>query len=231
MSETKLVHVLREPFDIYIGRKNSQYDLPQSPWANPFVIGKDGTREEVIEQYRDWIQTQPKLLEMLPELKGKTLACWCKTAENPLPCHGEVLIGLLDTPPAAPAPKLKLAVVGSRSFTDRARLYKILDNNIDRIKMIISGGAKGVDSMATDWATERGIPFLVFPAKWRDKNGVFDRGAGMRRNWQIIRECNYCTALWDQKSVGTSHSIEIANTLKKPLRIYTFDPATQPPDA
>ena len=45
--EIKVVHCKKEPYDIYIGRP--------SKWGNPFSIGKDGTREEVIEKYREWI--------------------------------------------------------------------------------------------------------------------------------------------------------------------------------
>lgn len=71
------------PFDIYIGRGNK--------WGNPFRIGRDGTREEVIEKYRKWIVKNKKLMSCLHELKGKTLGCYCW----PLPCHGDVLISLL----------------------------------------------------------------------------------------------------------------------------------------
>ncbi len=62
-------------------------------WGNPFAIGKnkDGTREEVIQKYRTWITDQADLLGDLDELRGKTLACWCK----PEPCHGDVLVALL----------------------------------------------------------------------------------------------------------------------------------------
>jgi len=60
-------------------------------WGNPFLIGRDGTRTEVIEKYRQWIQTQPQLLTQLPMLRGKRLGCYCK----PLPCHGDVLVELL----------------------------------------------------------------------------------------------------------------------------------------
>lgn len=78
----------RVPY-VYIGRP--------SKWGNPFPIGKYGTREEVIEKYREWIKTQPQLLNDIEELRGKVLGCFC----YPLPCHGDVLIGLLkdDRPP------------------------------------------------------------------------------------------------------------------------------------
>lgn len=78
-----VVHCKKSPFDTYIGRP--------SKWGNPFTIGKDGSREDVIRKYREWVVTQPNLIGALHELKGKTLGCWCA----PLPCHGEVLIELL----------------------------------------------------------------------------------------------------------------------------------------
>ncbi len=77
-----VVHCKRKFHDVYIGRP--------SKWGNPFLIGRDGTREEVIEKYREWIQTQPQLLADLHELKGKVLGCWCA----PLACHGDVLTEL-----------------------------------------------------------------------------------------------------------------------------------------
>ena len=74
-----------QPYDVYIGRP--------SKWGNPFIMGVDGTREEVIEKYRQWILQKPDLLKDLHQLKGKTLGCWCK----PNACHGDVLIELLET--------------------------------------------------------------------------------------------------------------------------------------
>jgi hypothetical protein len=64
-------------------------------WGNPFKIGRDGTREEVIAKYRTRILARTDLLARLPELKGKTLGCWCK----PLPCHGDVLVELVEALP------------------------------------------------------------------------------------------------------------------------------------
>ena len=81
---TRIVNSRKEKYDIYIGRP--------SKWGNPFVIGVDGNREEVIEQYRSWILEQPKLLADIYELKDKTLGCFCK----PKACHGDVLVELAD---------------------------------------------------------------------------------------------------------------------------------------
>lgn len=82
-----VVHCKRKSYDVYIGRP--------SKWGNPFEIGKDGTREEVIAKYRAWIVQQPHLIAALPELRGKTLGCWCA----PKACHGDVLAALAAVSP------------------------------------------------------------------------------------------------------------------------------------
>lgn len=71
-----VVHCKKDKYDVYIGRP--------SKWGNPFVVGTDGTREEVLAKYSKWISTQE-----LPfhELKGKVLGCWC----SPQACHGDIL--------------------------------------------------------------------------------------------------------------------------------------------
>ena len=89
---TKLVNVNKESFDIYIGRENITSGYKRSKWANPFKIGEDGTRDEVVSKYETWIKTQPELMNSLYELEGKTLGCWCNSNEN---CHGKVLLKLL----------------------------------------------------------------------------------------------------------------------------------------
>ncbi|MCL8208655.1 MAG: DUF4326 domain-containing protein [Actinomycetia bacterium] len=71
-------------------------------WGNPFRIGRDGTRAEVIERYRAWILTQPELVAQLPSLRGKVLACWCA----PQPCHGDVLAALADGAARVESPPL-----------------------------------------------------------------------------------------------------------------------------
>ena len=87
----KVVHCMRERYDVYIGRGKCPKTGEKGIWGNPFAIGKDGNREEVIEKYNDWILTNHELMKKLPELKGKTLGCWCA----PRACHGDVLIGLI----------------------------------------------------------------------------------------------------------------------------------------
>ncbi len=91
--KTRVVHCKKAEFDVYIGRP--------SKWGNPFTHIADrktaaqfvvATREEAVRRYEAWVRTQPHLMAALGELRGKTLACWCK----PLSCHGDVLARLAD---------------------------------------------------------------------------------------------------------------------------------------
>ena len=91
--DTRVVHCNKELYDIYIGRP--------SIWGNPFTHIKDKTtkaqfivksREEAIQKYREWIVTQPELMQQIESLRGKVLGCWCKK----LPCHGDVLVEILN---------------------------------------------------------------------------------------------------------------------------------------
>jgi hypothetical protein len=80
------------PGEVYIGRRAVHGRLPESKWANPFKMGRDGTREEVVVKYEAWLRAQPELIAALPELRGKDLACWCA----PLACHGDVILRLVE---------------------------------------------------------------------------------------------------------------------------------------
>lgn len=70
----------------YIGRPTK--------WGNPFVIGRDGDRAQVIEKYKAWIATQPHLIEAAKrELKGQNLICFCA----PQACHGDTLLEIANS--------------------------------------------------------------------------------------------------------------------------------------
>ena len=68
---------------IYIGRP--------SRFGNPFIIGKDGNRAEVLVKYENYIRNDKHLLEDIKLLKGRDLVCWCA----PQSCHGDVIIQML----------------------------------------------------------------------------------------------------------------------------------------
>lgn len=85
-----VVNIKRTKCDIYIGRG--------SVYGNPYIIGKDGDRDEVIRKYKEYfynrIARDSQFKQAVDWLKGKdiTLGCYCK----PLPCHGDVIVEYLN---------------------------------------------------------------------------------------------------------------------------------------
>ena len=85
---------------VYIGRANGRHGLDASPLANPYKIGVDGDRAEVIALYERWLLDHPALVAQAKwELGGRDLACWCA----PLACHGDTLLRVAnDVAPECP---------------------------------------------------------------------------------------------------------------------------------
>jgi len=114
----------------------------------------------------------------------------------------------------------KVAIIGSRTFNDYNLLKKIM-NEIDEsetIDIIISGGAKGADSLGEQYADEVGIEKLIFPALWEK----YGRKAGPLRNTDIINNSDIVVCFWDGKSTGTLDSINKAKASKKDVHIIRF---------
>ena len=114
---------------------------------------------------------------------------------------------------------MKLAIVGSRSFNDMLLLESILNKYKDKISTVVSGGAKGADTMGETWAIANKIPVKIFKPEWEK----YGKSAGMRRNELIIKECDICIAFWDGKSKGTNNSIFICEKLNKKVAIIRYD--------
>jgi hypothetical protein len=97
---TNLKQWIMDPNNVYIGRgkivfvDSARFPPEDSVFCNPFKIGKDGTREQVIQKYEEYVKhkidTDPEFARAVRDLKGKTLGCWCA----PEPCHGHVLAKL-----------------------------------------------------------------------------------------------------------------------------------------
>lgn len=96
---TNLEEWMKDENNVYIGRpgivfiNGKRFPPKGSPFANPY---KTGTREEIIEQFKVYIEAKlknsPELLSELKMLKGKNLGCWCK----PEACHGDVLVEIIN---------------------------------------------------------------------------------------------------------------------------------------
>lgn len=106
---------------------------------------------------------------------------------------------------------MKLAIIGSRSCPPvdiASHLTKIPDT-------IISGGAKGADSYAKEFALKNNLQLIEFLPEY-DKYG---RSAPLVRNKLIVENCDCLLAFWDGKSKGTKFTLDYAKECGKPYKI------------
>jgi hypothetical protein len=115
---SRVANLRHEPLAdaVYVGRAVPGRGLAASPFANPYRVGQDGSRADVIELYRKWLLGQPELLGRLRELRARRLACWC----SPEPCHADVLAELVDAD--ALLDELKAAGVAAVAKNGKLRL-------------------------------------------------------------------------------------------------------------
>ena len=111
---------------------------------------------------------------------------------------------------------MNVAVVGSRSFNNYEALEQVLFSATSFDDTIISGGAKGTDTLAEKFANDNGIKLKVIEANWDG----YGKMAGFIRNDKIIEEADYLIAFWDGYSKGTKDSIEKAR--KKGIDVLTI---------
>lgn len=111
----------------------------------------------------------------------------------------------------------KIAVIGSRDFTDKEQLNVVLSQYIPFI--LVSGGAKGADQIAEAFADSHQLEKVILQADWKR----FGRGAGHKRNITIVDTCDEVIAFWNGQSRGTKQAIDYAGTVGKPVTIIAFD--------
>lgn len=107
---------------------------------------------------------------------------------------------------------MKIAIIGSRNLTIND-LENYLPVDTDEI---VSGGARGIDSCAREYAKRHGIRLTEFLPEY-DKYG---RGAPLKRNLQIIEYADAVIAFWDGESHGTKYVIENCKKINKKVTVY-----------
>ncbi len=114
---------------------------------------------------------------------------------------------------------VKLIVAGGRDFSDHSFLLDKMSelNKFLNISEIVSGCAKGADTLGERFAVEFRIPIKRFPADW----DTHKKAAGPIRNTQMAKYADVLVAFWDKKSRGTKHMIDTAT--KEGLQVYIFN--------
>ena len=110
---------------------------------------------------------------------------------------------------------MKTIIAGSRTITDKKTIFDALDIYFHNNKPIevVSGCARGVDTIGAEWAIKNGVPVKKFTANW-DEHG---RAAGPIRNLEMGNYADQALIFWDGKSKGTKSMINIMKTLNKPF--------------
>lgn len=111
---------------------------------------------------------------------------------------------------------MKIAIIGSRGFTDFDLVQRTVD--LTGVTEIISGGARGADALAERLAIEHGIKLTVYQADWK----TLGFNAGHIRNSLIVDAADVIIAYWDGVSTGTLDSIKKARKAGKPCIVHEY---------
>lgn len=115
---------------------------------------------------------------------------------------------------------MKVIIAGSRDFSD----YPLLERKCNYLFMntpateIVSGTAKGADTLGEDYAKSYEIPVKQFPADWKQ----YGKSAGHVRNEQMAEYADALIAFWNGSSNGTKHMISTARKLGLKVRVVQF---------
>lgn len=113
---------------------------------------------------------------------------------------------------------MRVAIIGSRGL-HIAELAAYLPANTTQI---ISGGAKGIDACAKEYALAHGIQYVEFLPDYKR----YGKGAPLRRNQQIIACAELVIAFWDGTSQGTKYTIDLCMQRNIPVEIHILLPAS-----
>jgi NADP-dependent 3-hydroxy acid dehydrogenase YdfG len=111
---------------------------------------------------------------------------------------------------------LKVAIVGSRHFSEPARVTEYVDSLPLRAS-IITGSASGVDAAATKAARAKGMSVQVMPASFEE---LSDASKAAARNQRLIDACDVLVAFWDGASKGTRATVERALDSGKEVHVF-----------
>jgi hypothetical protein len=117
---------------------------------------------------------------------------------------------------------MKTIIAGSRDGVEYEDVVKAMESCPWTPTEIVSGKARGSDTFGEQWANDNNIPIKEFPANW-DRYG---KRAGYIRNTDMANYADALVAVWDGKSKGTLHMINIASEKSLIIHIHTINKYT-----
>lgn len=115
---------------------------------------------------------------------------------------------------------MKIIIAGSRDLGTWSQVTTAIHNSEwdGQITEVVSGTARGVDRMGEEFGRVYKIPVKRFPANW----DYYGKSAGYKRNQQMAEYADGLIVVWDGKSRGTKHMIDIMKALGKPVYVEVF---------
>lgn len=131
--------------------------------------------------------------------------------------------------------QVKVIIAGSRSITDYNLVETVIKESQFQVGEVVSGKARGVDTLGEQWANGNGIRVEPFPARWDDLNapnarikynkwGPYNANAGHDRNEKMAKYADALILVWDGKSNGSGSMLRLARQYK--LNIFSFNTTT-----
>ena len=111
---------------------------------------------------------------------------------------------------------MRTIIAGSRTILEYKYLLECLEKSSIVVTTVISGGARGPDSLGEWYAKKNSLPLEVFPAEW----SVYGKSAGFIRNELMAEHAEACIILWDGKSSGSKHMMKQARKLGIPVEVF-----------
>ena len=115
------------------------------------------------------------------------------------------------------------AIVGSRDFPALELVSLFIARHLPPNARVVTGDARGVDKTVIRLCESLNIVCEVCRAQWH----YYGRGAGLKRNRDIISKADKVVVFWDGKSTGSEDDIELARAAQKPLLIIYPDGSTR----
>lgn len=120
---------------------------------------------------------------------------------------------------------INIVVAGSRDFKNYAFLCKVMDAIVEKLKekgykqiTVVSGRARGADTLGEKYARLHGLSIIEMPAEW----SKYGKRAGYMRNEEMAKVGDIVVAFWNGSSLGTKHMINLGHQYKKIVLVYRY---------
>ena len=115
---------------------------------------------------------------------------------------------------------MKVIIAGGRSFSDYNLLREVCDHMLqNQVEVeIVSGKARGADSLGEKYAKEKNYTIKEFPADWEK----YKKSAGYIRNKEMAQYADAAIVFWDGKSKGSKHMIELSQEYNLKLKVVNY---------